>query len=376
MYTIGTFVKQKGGYSAFIPAAFPPAQFSYTNPLLVGALARASVALGKLDGITRLLPDIDFFLYMYVKKEATFSSQIEGTRANLTDALTAEIERNADLPDDVDDIFHYITAMHEGFVLTEKIPLSVRLICGVHKVLMTRGRATSFAYPGEFRTSDNWINGVSYVDAQFVPPPFHIVPGAITDLEKFIHVDSDMPVLIRAGLIHAQFETIHPFTDGNGRTGRLLITFYLCQQKILSKPVLYLSAYFKKHRDSYFERLQGYHKGDVIAWLLFFLQGIEEIAIEAVKTTDAIVSLRERDLQRVASLGKSSRMAIQLLQALYRLPIINVRKVQEVTGLSRVSSNRLVRKFVELGILVPKHRRKVYARMFIYKDYFKLFDQS
>jgi len=202
------------------------------------------------------------------------------------------------------------------------------------------------------------------------------VPGAITDLEKFIHIDSDMPVLIRAELIHAQFETIHPFTDGNGRTGRLLITFYLCQQKILSKPVLYLSAYFKKHRDSYFERLQGYHKGDVIAWLLFFLQGIEEIAIEAVKTTDAIVSLRERDLQRVASLGKSSRMAIQLLQALYRLPIVNVRKVQEVTGLSRVSSNRLVRKFVELGILIPKHRRKVYARMFIYKDYFKLFDQS
>jgi Fic family protein len=366
MNIIGQYQTQKDGYKAFIPAPFPPDNIAYTDVRLVNALSKAD--------ITKLLPDIDFFIYMYVKKEATYSSQIEGTRANLTDALTAEVEKTPDLPDDVDDILHYIDAMHKGFELSETIPLSVRLIREVHKVLLTGGRSTAFAYPGEFRTTGNWINGTGFFDAEFVPPPPEHVMPAIGDIENFIHKKDDLPVLIKAGLIHAQFETIHPFTDGNGRTGRLLITFYLCKQKILEKQVLYLSAYFKKYRDIYFAKLQAYHNGHIAEWLEFFLHGIEEIAQEAIRTTDAIVSLRERDIQRVSGLGKSTKHGIALLQKLYTLPIMNIRKVEEVTGLSRVSSNRLVRKFMELGILVPKDKRIKYGRLFIYKDYFKLFE--
>jgi len=299
---------------------------------------------------------------------------VEGKRAKLTDALQAEIGKTTGLPEDVDDILHYINAMNTGFQKLEKLPLSLRLIREVHEILLTKARSSIYPYPGEFRKTQNWIMGTNPNDARFVPPsPEYVIP-AMGDLEKFFYSEEEIPVLIKAALIHSQFETIHPFIDGNGRTGRLLITFYLCQQNILEKPVLYLSEYFRKHRDLYFSMLDEYRKGNVADWLEFFLKGIVNVAKEAIKTSNKIVELREKDLPKMSGLGKTSKYAVVLLKNLFKLPMINVRKIQEFTGLSREGSNRLVKRFVKLGILYPKQEEKKYGQIFVYKGYLDLFD--
>ncbi len=330
--------------------------------------------MGKLDGLTKLLPDIDFFIFMYIKKEAAYSSQVEGTRAKLTDALQAEIGKTADLPPDVDDILHYINAMNAGLQKLEKIPLSLRLIREVHGVLLTDARSSGYPYPGEFRKTQNWIMGTTPNDARFVPPPPEYVMPAMGEMEKFFHAEDEIPILIKAALIHSQFETIHPFIDGNGRTGRLLITFYLCQQGILEKPVLYLSEHFRKYRDLYFDGLSEYKKGNVAAWLEFFLTGIANVSREAVKISNRVIELREKDLHKLAGLGKTNKHAVVLLKNLFKLPMVNVRKIQEFTGLSREASNRMVKKFVNLGILHPKDKKKKYGQIFVYREYLDLFD--
>jgi Fic family protein len=376
MVTIGKYIQQKGGYKAFIPEKFPPAELSLNEPKIVKLLANANLQLGKLDGLTKLLPDIDFFIFMYINKEAAYSSQVEGTRAKLTDALQAEVERTPDLPKDVDDILHYIKAMNEGLRRLDKLPLSLRLIREVHATLLTKARSSTNPHPGEFRKSQNWIMGTNPQDARFVPPPPEYVMNAMGELEKFFYSHEDLPILIKAGLIHSQFETIHPFLDGNGRTGRLLITFYLCQQKILEKPVLYLSEHFKKHRDLYFSMLDEYRNGNVISWLDFFLKGIVRVAGEAIETSNMVIDLREKDLHKVSGLGRASRNAIVLLKNLYKIPIINVRKIQEVIGLSREAANELTDRFVKMGILVPKDKGKRYGRLFVYKDYLNLFEEK
>jgi Fic family protein len=376
MVTIGRYIQQKGNYKAFVPDTFPPEELSFNEPKIIKLLSLADFLLGKLDGIAKLLPDIDFFIFMYIKKESAYSSQIEGTKARLTDALQAEVERTPELPDDVDDILHYIKAMNEGLRRLESLPLSLRLIKEVHQVLLTKTkRSAAFPYPGEFRRVQNWISGASPQDARFVPsPPEHVV-AAMNDLEKFFYSHEEIPILIKVALIHSQFETIHPFIDGNGRTGRLLITFYLCQQNILERPVLYLSEYFKKHREVYFSMLDEYRKGNIAGWFEFFLKGIVNVAEEAIKTSDKIIKLREKDLHKVSELGKASKNAIVLLKNLYKLPIINVRKIQEFTGISREAANRLVGRFVKLNILYPKEKGKRYGRLFVYKDYLELFEK-
>lgn len=374
MPTIGRYIQQPAGYKTFVPEKFPSQGLYFNELKLIKTLSEANLLLGKLDGLTKLLPDIDFFIFMYIKKEAALSSQVEGTKAKLTDALQAEIQRTPELPKDVDDILHYIKAMNDGLKKLERTPLSLRLIKEVHKILLTSARSSSYPYPGEFRKTQNWIDGTNPSDARFVPPPAEYVIPAMGDLENFFYSHQNIPILIKAGLIHSQFETIHPFIDGNGRTGRLLITFYLCQQKVLEKPVLYLSDYFKKHRDVYFNRLEDYRKGNVLLWLEFFLEGIVQVAKEAIRVSNKIVELREKDLQKVSTLGRTSKNAIKLLKNLYKLPIINVRKIEEFTGLSREAANRLVRKFIKLNILVPKEKGKKYGRLFIYREYLDLFE--
>ncbi|MDD4938615.1 MAG: Fic family protein [Candidatus Omnitrophica bacterium] len=376
MLTIGKYIQQKAGYKAFVPEKFPPAGLFLNDSKIVKLLANANLQLGKLDGLTKLLPDIDFFIFMYINKEAAYSSQEEGTRAKLTDALQAKLERTPDLPKDVDDILHYIQAMNEGLNRLDKLPLSLRLIKEVHAVLLTKARSSANPHPGEFRKSQNWIMGTNPQDARFVPPPPEYVMDAMGELEKFFYSREDLPILIKAGLIHSQFETIHPFLDGNGRTGRLLITFYLCQQKILERPVLYLSEHFKKHRDVYFSMLDEYRKGNVVSWLDFFLKGIVRVASEAIETSNKVIELREKDLQKASELGRASKNAIVLLKNLYRIPIINVRKIEEVADLSREAANQLVDRFVKLGILALKDKGKKYGRLFVYKDYLKLFEEK
>ncbi|PIU41036.1 MAG: cell filamentation protein Fic [Candidatus Omnitrophica bacterium CG07_land_8_20_14_0_80_42_15] len=376
MVTIGKYIQQKAGYKAFIPEKFPPLELSLNEPKIVKLLANANLQLGKLDGLTKLLPDIDFFIFMYINKEAAYSSQVEGTRANLTDALQAGVERTPGLPKDVDDILHYIKAMNEGLNRLDKLPLSLRLIKEVHATLLTKARSSTNPHPGEFRKSQNWIMGTNPADARFVPPPPEYVMKAMGDLEKFFYSHEDLPILIKAGLIHSQFETIHPFLDGNGRTGRLLITFYLCQQKILERPVLYLSEHFKKHRDLYFSMLDEYRKGNIISWLDFFLKGIVRVAEEATQTSNKVIELREKDLHKISELGRASKNAIVLLKNLYKIPIINVRKIEEVADLSREAANQLVDRFVKLGILALKDKGKKYGRLFVYKDYLNLFEEK
>lgn len=377
MVSIGKNIKQIEGYTAFMPGPFPPKDLDVLQDIrLITLLSVADRLVGKLDGITKLLPDIDFFIFMYVKKEAAYSSQIEGTRAKLTDALQAEIERIPELPSDVDDILHYIQAMNKGLLQVEKIPLSLRLVKEVHKVLMTEARSSQSPLPGEFRQDQNWIDGTSPFDARFVPPPPHVINGAMGNIEDFFREQGNIPVLIKAGLIHAQFETVHPFRDGNGRAGRLLMTFYLCQQKILERPVLYLSEFLKRNRKTYFDRLDRYRDGEVYNWLEFFLKGIIDVASEAITVSHKIVILRDRDMQKVSSLGKkTSTGAMSLLRELYKSPIVNVRRVAEVTGFSRQGAYNVTQRFIDLGILFAREE-KAYGKNYVYLDYLKLFDKE
>jgi Fic family protein len=374
---IGEYVFQPQGYRSYVPEKFPPDDHSfYRSGKIVKLLDEAVLLTGRLDGMTKLLPDIDFFVFMYLKKEAALSSQIEGTRAKLTDALQAEVEKNPDLPEDVDDILHYIDAMNTGLKRLENIPLSLRLIKEVHKSLLTGARSTHDPVPGEFRRDQNWIDGTSPNDAAFVPPPANMVLDAMGDIEKFFHEYRGIPALIKAGMLHAQFETIHPFRDGNGRVGRLLITFYLCQQKLLRRPVLYLSEFLKRPREAYFNRLEDYRKGKVEEWLEFFLRGVIEVAGEAITLSDKIIAIRERDLEKISQYGKkTSKAALILLKELYRTPMTNAGRVQKVTGFSRQGAYNLIKKFQGSRILVQSGLRK-YGRQYVYRDYLMLFDKQ
>jgi len=372
---IGKLIQQATGYKAFVPDKFPPQEPIHLDPQTNEMLSKANLLLGRLDGVARLLPDLDFFILMYVRKEAALSSQIEGTKATITDLILSEGKIPADLPEDVQDIKHYIKAMNYGLKRLEEFPLSLRLIREVHEQLMADGRGGIPAMPGEFRQSQNWIGGATPATARFVPPPKHELMRALDDFEKFLHADAQLPVLLKTALIHAQFETIHPFLDGNGRTGRLLITFYLMQQKALSRPVLYISEFFKRHRETYFDRLNGYHseRGEVMPWVQFFLEGVTTVSEEAIETSNKITSLREEDINKVVALGRSGKTGMVLLEALYKQPIINVGKAQEFTGINRQNANLLVNRFVKAGILKQTDESKDYGRRFVYKRYLDLF---
>lgn len=380
MSKIGTLRKQKEGFRAFIPYAFPPDQPIVVSRKVIQKHTEATRLIGKLDGITELLPDRDYFLEMFVRKDASSSSQIEGTKATMMDAIeAANVEPGSDIPADVDDILHYIEALNYGLARAKEFPFTLRFIKELHMKLMTDARTTHNPFPGQFRTSQNWIGGTRPDNARFVPPPVHEMKEALSDLEKFIHTEDDYLPLIKAGLIHAQFETIHPFADGNGRTGRMLVTMYLWHQKLLEMPVLYLSSYFKKYQDVYYERLDGYHSEEekIEAWLEFFLDGLIEIAKSAIVTCQRITELRERDMRKVQQLGKvSAPVAVEVLRNLYRLPTIGVADIIKWTNYSRQGAYNVIERLKDMEILYPVKINDVYGQKYTYRDYVDLFNDE
>jgi Fic family protein len=376
---IGKYVQQPQGFKAFIPDTFPPSGDLKIDGRIMAKHTEAVRLLGKLDGITELLPDKDWFLIMFIRKDASSSSQIEGTNATIMDAIESEnIEPRSDLPQDVDDILHYIKALNYGLELSKALPLSLRFIKELHKELMKGARTTHSAYPGEFRMGQNWISGTRPDNALFVPPPVHEMKMAMADIEKFIHSQDDYLPLIKAGLLHAQFETIHPFNDGNGRTGRMLITMFLWYKKLLEMPILYLSSYFKKHQKFYYENLDGYHKGEVLRWLEFFLDGIADTAISAIKTCADITRLREGDMKKVQKLNQTaSEVTVKVLENLYKMPIAGIGDIVKWTNYTQRGAYKVIDRLVKMNILYPlKNGEKVYSQKWFYKEYLDLFNDT
>ena len=377
---IGIAKQQPEGFKAFIPHSFPPKDGFEFDPRILKKNNEATRLLGKLDGITKLLPDAGFFLLMYLRKDATSSSQIEGTMATMIDAIEAEVKISENIPEDVDDILHYIQALNYGIkrVTSDNFPMALRFVRELHKKLMHKARATHFSDPGEFRKSQNWISGTRPDNAKFVPPPVTEMHRALNDLESFMHADDSTPVVIKAGLIHSQFETIHPFLDGNGRTGRMLITFYLWKEGFLEKPVLFLSSYFKKHQKLYYEKLAGYHSEEKVAdWIEFFLDGVIEIANEAIDIVGKITVLREKDMEKIQTLGKrASESAIMVLPKLYGQPIVNNAIIQKWTGFTRAGAQSVINRFIKMNILNPKDKDKKYGQSYIYTKYVDIFREG
>lgn len=377
-FPVGRNVQQSQGFKAFVPASFPAQElFSYA-PSIIKKDALASRLLGKLDGITQLLPDVDFFISMYVRKDAAASSQIEGTKATMLDALEAKVNTDTILPPDVDDILHYIKALSYGMKRMKEFPFSLRFIREIHQQLMDDARSTHFSDPGNFRSSQNWIGGKSPADADFVPPPVHEMHRALQDFEKFLHVSAAMPPLIQVALIHSQFETIHPFLDGNGRTGRMLVTFYLWKEGLLEKPTLYLSSYFKKYKKVYYQRLTDYREDRVEKWVEFFLDGIIETAESAIETVRDITFLREQDIEKISKLNKtSSESAMNILPKLFAQPIVTARTIQQWAGFrTRTGAQKIIDRFRELGILEIRDISQKYGRSYIYRKYVDIFEKS
>lgn len=374
----GRYVRQAGGYRAFIPEPLPPADL-HMDVSLQALLSKADLALGRLDGVVNVIPDPDQFVFMYVRREAVLSSQIEGTHASLMDVLEYEaIRERGDARVDVREIVNHIDAMQRGLGRLSDIPLSRRLMCEVHAVLMKGVRGGEpHKTPGEFRRSQNWIGGGSPSTARFVPPPPEEVDPTFGALEKFLHDTEPMPPLIKAGLAHAQFETIHPFLDGNGRTGRLLITFWLVEQGILSRPLLYPSLYFKENRDDYISRLQAIRdQGAWEDWLAFFLDGIAQVATEATERATEILALKERDRALIGgSLGRRAHKALMVLDFLFRQPVVTGITVEEIAGVSQPTASALIRDLERVGILreLTGRRRN---RVFAYGAYLALFPGS
>lgn len=375
----GRYVQQVQGYRAFIPAPLPPNPPVRIAGELQAVLSEADRALGRLDGSIQTLPNPDLFVYMYVRKEAVLSSQIEGTQSSLQDLIAAEAQvMSPEQPQDVAEVVNYVSAMNHGLSRLSALPVSVRLIREIHGKLL-EGVRGSHLTPGELRTSQNWIGpgGCTLKEAIFVPPPPGEVPTALNQLELFIHAADDLPSLVKIGLAHAQFETIHPFLDGNGRVGRLLITFLLCEKDILVKPVLYLSHYFKRLRTEYYERLQAVRdQGAWEEWLVFFLRGVAEVSREATTTARRILALREEHRTAITDkFGRAAANGHRVLEQLYERPVVTVKQIQELTGTTYPAANDLVGKLVEAGILV-EFTGQVRNRRFRYQRYIDLFGEG
>jgi len=375
----GQYIQQLTGYKAFIPQALPPKPPVQMDAAMWDLLSRADRALGRLEGSTSTLPNPDLFVFMYVRKEAVLSSQIEGTQASLMDVLEFEVqamERGGS--NDAEEVVNYVAAMNHGLDRVKQLPLSLRLIREIHKKLMSGVRGGN-RNPGEFRNQQNWVGppGSTLRDATFVPPPPQEMMAALGQLESFLHDEVPLPILLKVGLAHAQFETIHPFFDGNGRIGRLLITFLLCQKGVISRPLLYLSWYFKKKRTEYYERLQSIRdRGDWEGWLKFFLSGVEEVSHEATDTARKVIAMRETHRQQLLdNLGDRSGNALSLLESLFWQPIVSVQSVTEVTKLAYSNANNLIKKMQELKLLRELTSKKR-NRKFAYAPYLALFSDE
>lgn len=374
----GSYRLQPEGFKAFIPEPLPPHDLRLDDDLQA-LLSKADLALGRLDGVVSVVPEPDLFVMMYVRREAVLSSQIEGTHASLMDVLDFEAELDeAEAGVDVAEIVNYVSAMRYGLGQLDSLPLSRRLLCAVHKVLMEGVRGGEPARtPGEFRRSQNWIGGGSPATARFVPPPAGEVDAAFANLESFLQDPTPLPPLVKAGVAHAQFETIHPFLDGNGRTGRLLITFWLVEQGILRQPLLYPSLYFKEHKQDYVDRLQAIRdEGAWEDWLAFFLDGIAQVADEATSRARLILELRERDRRRISDqLGRRAASALALLDELLKQPAMSVKTVQSLLGVSQPTADALVRDLGGLGVLRERTGKKR-NRVFAYQEYLGLFPDA
>ena len=373
----GQYIKQLQGYKAFIPEPLPPKNPELSiDDELQDYLSGADISLGRLDGSIQMLPNPDLFIEMYVKKEAVISSQIEGTQSSLSQLLKKESEVNdPDTPSDVYEVSNYVKAMHRGLELLNDLPVSVRLVKEIHKELLrdVRGQEKN---PGELRKSQNWIGseGRDIRHATFVPPPEHEMVKALSDWEKFLHQNDHIPVLVKIGMAHAQFETIHPFLDGNGRVGRLLITLLLCEWDKLQEPVLYLSHFFKQHRQEYYELLQNVRDlGDWESWIKFFVRGVSEVSGQATDTSREIVSLREKHRGLIVEeFGNVAGNGLKVLERLFLKPYITVKQIESLTGVTFSAANNLMGKFENVGVLTEITGQKR-NRQYEYSDYLNLF---
>ncbi len=373
----GRYLRQPGGYAAFVPDPLPPPW--ELDPGLAVLLAEATHAVGRLDGIAGSVPDRELFLFTYIRREAVLSSQIEGTLASLMDVLEYEAAmRKPAQSMDVREVLNYVAAVEYGLTRMQTLPVSRALLCEVHAVLMRDvrgGEATRT--PGAFRRSQNWIGGSSPTNATFVPPPPGEIDQLFSQLERFLHDDTDpLPPLIRVALAHAQFETIHPFLDGNGRLGRLLIAFWLSEKGLLRDPLLYLSLFFKQHRETYYRLLQETRTaGNWRAWLTFFLEGVATVATEAADTAARINSLRETMRQQLhISMGRRAGNALKLLDHLFQNPSVTVERVTQVLDTSQPTALALVNTFVGLHILREVTGKKR-NRSFFFDRYLALFQE-
>lgn len=363
---------------AFVPAPLPPAPPLVLDGGLDRLLEAAVLAVGRLDGVSTLLPDKALFLYSYVRKEAVLSSQIEGTQSSLSDLLLFELDEAPGVPlDDVVEVSNYVAALDHGLArLREGFPLSNRLLREIHARLLARGRGSG-KEPGEFRRSQNWIGGSRPGNAVFVPPPPTEVPDCMAALERFLHAKDDgLPVLVRAALAHVQFETIHPFLDGNGRVGRVLITLLLCHADVLRDPLLYLSLYLKQNRATYYALLDLVRRdGDWEAWLAFFLEGVRVTAEGAVSSAQRLTELFQADRTRIESEGRRAGSALRVLEALETRPILSLSAASEATGLSFPAASSGMNLLVSLGI-ARERTGKRRNRLFVYDHYLELLNEG
>lgn len=368
----GTKINQ-GYYKSFQPNFINKA-WILDNMEIITLLSKADRILGRLDMYSEHIPNIDLFISMHVMKEATQSSKIEGTQTNMEEALLAKEDVPLDKRNDWMEVHNYINAMNEAIKMLEELPFSSRLIRNVHKVLLSGVRG-EHKQPGEFRKSQNWIGGASINDAIFVPPVHTSIPDLMNDIDEFVHNDKLLiPELLKIALIHYQFETIHPFLDGNGRTGRLMITLYLVSKGILKRPILYLSDYLEKHRNSYYTNLtQARTENDITSWFRFFLTGVIETADNGVKTFENILCLQKEYEEKIKSLGSRSANALKVVTELYKRPIASANWIAEIADISTASAYKLIRNLEEVGILSEVTGSKR-GRIYILKKYVDIFN--
>ena len=366
----------KADYSCFIPAPLPPNNppIRYDDEMIY-LISEANRYIGRLDEVTDNLISPNYFVYMYARKEATLSSQIEGTQATFSDLIKAEAGMTDEVPNDVKEIENYIRAISYGFERLGTLPLSLRLIREIHAILM-EGVRGEHKTPGEFRRSQNWIGGYSINTASYVPPSIEHLDSCLDQFERFLHENNKISLLVKAALIHSQFELIHPFLDGNGRVGRLLIAFYLAANNVLHKPTLYLSKFIKRNQKSYYECLYDIHaKGDYETWIKFFLTGVIDTAKEAVDMARDIAELREEDLRKISSLGRTSENALAIYEGLFDKPTISIEETTSRLDISVATSSRLLDRLCEEGILSGLDNRKR-KKIFVYRRYMDVFNKD
>jgi Fic family protein len=375
----GRMVQQPNGYRAFIPNPLPPVPAIDLTGNVQALLSQADHALGLLEGAALLLPNPELFVFMYIRKEAVLSSQIEGTQSSLQDVLSAEAKLfDPNAPSDVGEVVNYVRAMQHGIARLDQLPISVRLIREIHAELMQGARGGNLT-PGELRRSQNWIGpaGCGIRNASFVPPPPHEMLQAMSELELFLNSPSSLPLLVQIAIAHVQFETIHPFLDGNGRVGRLLITFLLMNRGLLTQPVLYLSHHFKRHRSAYYEHLQTVRtRGDWEGWVEFFLQGVIDVSREAALTAKSILAMREEYRSKIAdTMGRGAGSAHRVMEKLFDQPIVAVATVREWLDITPAGANSVVNRLVEIGLLseITGYARN---RRFRFDPYLKLFEDG